>query len=335
MKQRIISIIQLILGLAILALIFSRLHHSGQTEKLLEALQQASGNIPMIIAAIAVIGGCLLVCTLRWQLILIAQELKIHYGRVVSIFFVGHFFNAFIFGSTGGDVVKAYYVATETDSRRTEAVSTVFIDRIIGLIALLILVGIVTLLRLRYFLSYPETRIAMFFNLGVLVCLAGGLVLVFSHNILDRWTYFRKLRERTSLGDILARIYDAFHICLRHPRLLMQTLAISIVNHLFMVLSGYFLGRALGFPLGYLDYLTVIPIITLVSAIPITPAGIGTRETAAMFLLATMGISEARAVTFSLLIFAVTTVWSLFGGLVYAGYVFSRGTAKMNAEPSE
>ena len=329
MKQRIISVIQLLLGLAILAAIFHHLSQSGQIGKLLEALQEASGHPYMIAAAIAAIGVCLIVCGFRWHLILLAQDLHLHFGRVLALVFAGQFFNAFILGSTGGDVVKSYYVSTETHHRRAEAISTVFIDRVVGLLALLFLVCILTLARLEFFLSYTETRIAMFFNLGVLICLTGGLMLVFGQNILHRWSLFRNLNEKIAVGGILARVYDTFHVCLNHRSLVVQTLAISILNHLGVVLSGYFVGRALGLPLAFVDYLTVLPIVNLVASIPITPAGIGTREAISMFLFSTMGVSEADAVTLSLLVFAAMFVWSLFGGLVYSWYVFSRGKARI------
>jgi uncharacterized protein (TIRG00374 family) len=176
---------------------------------------------------------------------------------------------------------------------------------------------------------------AMFFNLAVLVCLVGGLLLVFGQNILDRWPLFRKLRDRTSVGDILAKVYDAFHLCLSHRGLVLQTFLISLLNHTFVVLSGYFIGRALGLPLHFIDYLTVLPIVNLVAAIPITPAGLGTREAATMFLLSTMGVPEATSVTLSLLMYGATLAWSLLGGVVYAGYVVNRGKAKVDNVDSD
>ncbi len=334
MKQRFISVLQLVLGLAILTAIYHRLNTSGQIGRLVEALQEASGNPGMLLAAVAAFGFCLFVCAFRWHLILIAQDLRLHFGRVLALVYVGQFFNAFVLGSTGGDVIKSYYVATETHHRRTEAVTTVFIDRVIGLVALLILVAILTVARLQYFLTYTETRIAMVFNIGVLVCLIGGLMLVFGHNLLDRWTLFRRLRENTAVGGILARVYDSFHLCLNHRALVLQTVLISTFNHICVVAAGYFIGRALGLPLDFLDYMTILPIVNLVSSIPITPAGIGTREAATMFLFSTMGVSEPDAVTLSLLIFASMFSWSVFGGLVYSGYVFSRGRAKID-EPED
>jgi hypothetical protein len=45
-----------------------------------------------------------------------------------EISLVAHFFNSFLLGSTGGDLMKAYYAARETHHKKTEAVMTVFAD---------------------------------------------------------------------------------------------------------------------------------------------------------------------------------------------------------------
>ena len=52
---------------------------------------------------------------------------------------MAQFFNAFLLGSTGGDLLKAYYAARETHHRKTEAVVTVLVDRLIGLFSMLAL----------------------------------------------------------------------------------------------------------------------------------------------------------------------------------------------------
>jgi hypothetical protein len=75
---------------------------------------------------------------LRFRLLLGVQDIALGIGRVFQLTFIGNFFNNFMLGLTGGDLVKAYYVARETH-KRTEAVITVFLDRVVGLVGLAIL----------------------------------------------------------------------------------------------------------------------------------------------------------------------------------------------------
>ena len=74
----------------------------------------------------------------RWRLVLEVQGLHLPWGRATGITFVAQFFNSFLLGSTGGDVIKALYAARETHHKKTEAVVTVFVDRLLGLWAMLL-----------------------------------------------------------------------------------------------------------------------------------------------------------------------------------------------------
>src|ERR1039458_3566421 len=76
---------------------------------------------------------------IRWRWILHVQGLDVKFFRLFSISFIGMFFNAFMLGSTGGDVIKAWYVAHETHHKKAEAVATVIVDRLIGLLALFVI----------------------------------------------------------------------------------------------------------------------------------------------------------------------------------------------------
>ena len=322
MKQRIISLLQLLLGAAILVVIFVRLHRSGDMGNLLEALRQAADNWLLLCGAVAGFGFSLLAVSIRWKLILDAHNFTLTFRRVLNLFFIGHFFNAFILGATGGDLVKAVYVCADAEQRRTEAVSTIFIDRLIGLVTLFMLVAVLTLVRLPFFLAQPQTRITLIFNLAITLCTILVLVVAFRQNVFDEWKFFRKLKERTKLGDIIGRVYTAFHVCLSHRGLLTRTFVLSLLNHIGFVVSAYFIGLALELSLTFIDYLTVIPIIAVVAALPLTPSGIGTRETVTLFLFGAMNVPEASAVTHALLTYAVVILWSLIGGLVYIRTAF-------------
>jgi hypothetical protein len=65
------------------------------------------------------------------------RDSPLSWGRATGITFVAQFFNSFLLGSTGGDVIKALYAARETHHKKTEAVVTVFVDRLLGLWAML------------------------------------------------------------------------------------------------------------------------------------------------------------------------------------------------------
>jgi len=325
MKRKLFTLLQLAIGFGILGVIFWNLHRTGELAKLAAAVQTARGNGHLLALSLAGIGFSLLLCTLRWDLLLKAQGVHLPLPRLFTLYLIGQFFSAFMLGATGGDVVKAYYVATETKHKRTEVVTTVFVDRLVGLVALIGLVVTVMLIRLPFFLAHPRMHVAIVFNSVLLVGAVTGLLVVFRRNLFEQWPFFRRLEENTALGEVIGRVYASMRFCLGRRGLLSRTLLLSLLNHLTVVVWGYYLAMAIGIESGFAAMLTVVPLINAVSALPITPGGLGTRDGAAIFLLGVVGVSAATAVTFSLLSYAAILAWSIVGGVLYLGYSIQRG----------
>jgi hypothetical protein len=74
----------------------------------------------------------------RWYLLVRALDLPFRVADAFRLSFVGYLLNFVAFGSVGGDLFKAVFLAREQHGRRTEAVATVFLDRALGLYSLLI-----------------------------------------------------------------------------------------------------------------------------------------------------------------------------------------------------
>ncbi len=309
--------VQLALGIGIIGFILYRLHDSGNLGTLRDALLTSAGHWPLLVAGAFCFPLCLYACAVRWHLLLKAQNLHTSFARIHALNYVGHFFNAFLLGATGGDVAKAYYATVETTDKKTEAVATVFIDRLVGLLALIGLCAVIGVFRWSFFMSSETTRVALVFT-GILTLGAAGLVAALALKPwLDGKSFFTWITRRSPAGNILNRAYEACHLCLKNRRIVIQVTVLSLINHLAFVVCSYLYGRAIGLDLTLLDQLTIFPLINMIAAIPVTPSGIGTRDAAAIVLLAPFGVEEGAAVTLSLMIYATLILWSLVGGAVY------------------
>lgn len=284
------------------------------------AIREAGRRWPLLVAALAVFFLCMLAVTQRWRMLLSAQGLKVPFPRAISLYLIGHFFNSFLPGATSGDLIKVFYVARATPEKKTEAATTIFLDRILGLLALVWVAVLVMLLRLPFFLEHTATRWALLFMGALFVGSGFLLLLVFRTNIFEQWALFRRLESHTSLGRIIRRIYDAFQICLRDPRTLAAALGYSLVNHLLLVVACYAIGHALGIQLSFVNYLSMFLVINAFSSVPLTPGGLGTREGATIYLLGVLNVPAAPAFTLSLLIYGMMLFWSTVGGAVYLAY---------------
>jgi uncharacterized protein (TIRG00374 family) len=260
---------------------------------------------------------CLVLCAVRWKFILDAHDIHLPWGKTVSVFMIGHFFNAFMFGATGGDVVKAYYAARETGHKKAEAVATVFIDRVVGLAALILLAAGTMLFRLKFFLADTRTRWALVFIGGLAVGVVGAFVaMLIVKRFMDRWLWLQRMLA-TRVGSIFKRVYDSFYLCLTHPSLLMKIFPLALFIQFIIVVMMFFLGEALSVNRPFVDYLSLTPTINALGCVPVTPGGLGLREYAAVFFMDVVGVPATRSMPMSLSVYAIMLFWSLVGGLVF------------------
>jgi len=330
MKKLIVTLIQVILGASLIAYLFYRMHNTGELDKFLGAVKLAITNWRFLAIGAGGFFFCILFCTFRWDILLKAQGIHLPFRLVFMLFFVGQFFSVFMPGATSGDIFKAYFVAAESKHNRTEAVASVFIDRIIGLIALILLTCIIMLIRLDFFMQYKETRLAMIFIGGAFVATSIGIAIVFGKNFIFSLISGKGTRKESKIWATVDRVYTSFSTCITGIPVLSKTIALSLVNHVSLVVCIFFLGKALELDLSFIACLTVFPIINAIAALPLTPGGIGTRETACVFLLGVYGISQSSAIALSLLLYASTLAWGLVGGVVYFYYILAGKGSKMN-----
>jgi uncharacterized membrane protein YbhN (UPF0104 family) len=210
-------------------------------------------------------------CT-RWWMLMRVRGMHCPWTKAFRLALVGCFFNYCMPGSTGGDVVKAYYAAKGSD-RKADAVISVVVDRIMGLLGLFIVAGItgLTLLdepRVRYI-----TGLIWLFG----VCGTIGASIYFSGRLRKK-LYLDSLIAKLPGGGMLAKIDQAAVAYRGHVGALFGGLAMSTLLHLILTTATVITGIALGITQPIRMMFTVIPILFLGMAVPITPQGIGVVE---------------------------------------------------------
>jgi uncharacterized protein (TIRG00374 family) len=312
-------LIRLGIGIGILAWLLSRI----DPHSLLNELHLAASHWPWLVAGLAILLTALILCIIRWKLVLEAMGQHLSWPRTTAVFFIGHFFNSFMPGGTGGDLIKAYYTARETHHRKTEAVATIFIDRTTGLVALIVIVLATILIRCRFFLSYRLTQWAAGIAGGICLAAGVGLILLFSKDLFRDGTCWSRWRQNSRLSkplDILARAYTTFYTCRQNPSLLLRTVTISAFNHFLIISSAYCAARALEVNLPYIDFISLVPIISIAGSIPLTPGGLGIREGLSIHLFALLGIPQGKAFFIMDLPYLGMLFWGLCGGLIFIFY---------------
>lgn len=268
--------------------------------------------------AFLLMGGMLGLGVIRWQMVLRVHGLQLPLGLATRLSLIAHFFNAFLLGTAGGDVAKAYYAARETHHKKTEAVVAVFVDRIIGLWAMLLFGGIMILPNYRLF-ERPGLRTAVAMLVAMLAGATGFVFLAFRGGVSKAWPGARVRLRRLPKGERLEQVLDSCRIFGQSPGFVSRALGISFLVNLLMVWQFVVLANGLHIAVPAVTLHLVVPVVICISALPISPSGLGVRENLFVHLLAApaIGVPATSALSLSLLAYAMSLAWSVIGGLAY------------------
>lgn len=272
---------------------------------LLDYMRQV--NWAWMVLGAGLIALSLVIRAYRWHILLNGAGSNIRFRRLLALYLVGSFFNAFLPSGLGGDVVRAAEAAQDVESG--VAVGTVLVDRLTGLMALFMMALAVLPFRPP---DFPDTLSATIATLCV-VGLLSGFVLVDGR--LFRWIIRKLPASMRRLGDgFVERLATAIETC--GGQTLVKALLVSVLFNLVQVGWWASTGRALGLQIPYTYYLLVVPVMSLALLVP-SIGGLGVREYLSPSLFRGAGLIPEQAVALTLLVFGLERVASLLGAPVY------------------
>lgn len=311
-KKSLLTLLQILVTLVLLWWVF---HDPDKRAQMGEALREADWK--WLWLGVVVFFVCTYVATVRWKILLSVQNIPMSWMRAWQLFMIGMFFNLFMLGSTGGDVVKMFLTMRETRNNKAAALLTVFMDRVIGMMALILIS--VAFLYFRYdVLSHTPASAALLRTL--LWLLAASIVVIVGMFAISGFGWAHYLPSWTPMRGRIVELSAACHLYAKTWRLTLWAFLISFPLFALFFITFYCAARAFTDDLGLVDIFSVLPIVAVITAIPITISGIGLRESLFVSLLAPFGISAAVATLISVAGFLINTIGSLAGGLVFLLY---------------
>ncbi|MEZ6017506.1 MAG: lysylphosphatidylglycerol synthase transmembrane domain-containing protein [Planctomycetota bacterium] len=232
----------------------------------LEGVRIASVLAPFL----ALIFSTLFVIT-RWWRLLRFEGCDVRWWTTMRFTYIGLFFNSFIPGLNGGDVARAFAVVRDQPENRSSALMTVVVDRVFGLVAMVLLATVVVL-------SGGDQLNAL--KLPV-AAFCGAMLLGFVAYLtpwLRRLVRFDALLARLPHGERIARLEASARRLMSHPTEVLIALGLSLGNHLSNAVAVVLSARVLGSMLGAQDWLAVMTIANTLAAVPISPGGLGVGE---------------------------------------------------------
>ncbi|MBX3746779.1 MAG: flippase-like domain-containing protein [Verrucomicrobiae bacterium] len=289
-----------------------------------------------LIASIGLWGLTILLGAWRWWLVLRSQGLNPGFRRTLEISFIAHFFNSFLLGATGGDLLKAYYAARVTHHLKTEAVTSVLLDRVLGLFAMLAFATCLLIPNLGMVLNHPRMVLLGAVVLGMTVAAGGFLLVSLRGGVSQVLPNARHWLRRLPRAAMIERALESCRVLGRSRAVLGKALVLSVVLTAVCVIQLMTLVWGYGLQVAWTPMFLVVPAVICISALPLTPNGLGVRDNLYLYLLSLpeIGIGAGTAVAISLVAYAGSLVWSAVGGVLYVFRRRERHLAEAVAEES-
>lgn len=284
----------------------------------LSRIAEVSLHWPSLLTAFALCGGSITLTFVRWYWLVKAQGFAFQLRDGLRLGFVGFLFNFVGPGGVGGDVIKAALLAKEQPSRRTTAVATVLLDRILGLLALFLIGACAAWFRWDDIRENTElVGVVWLLAVGSVAGVVGFVLMlipaVTRHGI---WTPFTRLPV---VGKGIGELITDVQLYQSQRGVLFAALGLSMVGHFGMIASFYFSAQSVGvgtFVPSFSAHLFFIPAAEFLGVIIPVPGGMGALEFAVSRFYQHAGAAEGTGILTCLAYRAVTLVIALIG----AGY---------------
>ena len=268
----------------------------------------------------------------RWYLLVRALGLDFTLPDALRLGSLGFMLSQVSPGSVGGDLFKALFVAREQPGRRTEAVATVVIDRVVGLYAMLLVASCGRFLAgggatppgvIRAFVVV----IAVFTVVGTV-----GIGLLMTPFFTGPWVR-GQLGRLPVVGGTVARLVDAAAAYRNEKRYLFAAIGVACCTHTLFVVAFWLISRGLPVAAPSLPTMFIVgPLSMCAGAVPLTPSGLGVAEAAMGELFRAFGYPRSDGLLVALCHRAMTYVMAALGAVYY---ISARRTVKQVLHEAE
>lgn len=216
---------------------------------------------------------------LRWRIVAIAAGVPLSVGEALRLGSLGFTLNFVSPGSVGGDLFKAAVLARDRPGRRTAAITTVVVDRVLALVSLLGFAAVGFLFVWNFGPALPvDAQVAGWTAVGVAATAPVALAVLLAPGVVTP-ALIGKVERLPLAGGVLSQVLWCWSDYRSGARLLFLALGMCVVGHVVLVSSFYLVAK--GLPLespGWLEHAFMVPFACLSGSIPIFPAGLGAVE---------------------------------------------------------
>jgi uncharacterized protein (TIRG00374 family) len=302
-RQRLILLARVAISVVLIVLVFIR----ADLPRSLQLLAHSH----LLVVALGLLAGVagVVISSAQWRVLLRAEAIRLSLAALTRLYFFGYSFNVVLPTTIGGDAVKAAFVA-RLSGKTAGALGATIMARVVGFGVMLL-----TALPVSLSASVAWGRFGWSPTILLLVAAAGFiavlLLLRWGHRLTDRpsLAHYRLWRPVTELSRTLSMF-------MLRPAALLGASLLSLLFYLTLYLNYYLFGLGVGLRAPFWFYWIAVPVLSIVTLIPISFNGYGLREGSAVLLFRLTGDSASAALSLALLVEIQLVLFALLGAAV-------------------
>ncbi len=313
MKNSVFALAKALVTVVLFYLLFRKVDFNEFAETLRNA------RLDLLLLGFAILWVGHYTCIYRWRMLMRPIMPILSLGRLFGIYCIGLFFNLTFPTVVGGDVVKMYY-AGKPSKKFAASFAATFLDRDAGMLAMMMIACAAAVISPLTAPGIPIRPIIWSATVGFVV----ANIVIFTPSAHRRLTGFLKMLDMSKLAGRIDTISDVFQVMGKHRMVLVYSLIISLANQILAISINWIMAEGLHIHVPLFYFLLFIPVVTLISMIPISLNGMGLREYAFVSLFGSIGVDREAAVALGLLSSMTIFISAIPGGVVY---IFFRNRA--------
>lgn len=278
-------------------------------------------DVGLMLLALVLVTLNRVLMAVKWNLLLAVRGLRISWLRATRIYYTSTFLGLFLPPTVGGDVVRAWLV-TRSESRLPDVVSSILVERLLGLVALAVF-GVVAAALFPVMVQSGETDLGQLLGIviGAAVLAFGAFAFSFTaaceKMVLAMTGRLAGVRFIGKFAGTLGRIYRSYREYRSHRGTLAAFFVLTLLENALPIVRAWIVAVALHAPVSLTYFFVIVPLELVLIRIPISFDGFGIREGLFVYFLALVGISESVGFSIGLTNHVLFLVAVLPGGIFY------------------
>jgi uncharacterized protein (TIRG00374 family) len=253
-----------------------------------------------------------------------ARGARVSALKLFNLYLVGYFVNTLLPSFVGGDITRSYYLGRTIG--QYEAFTATILERYTGIVAMV---------SLGFLCIWIAPNVTWEIQAAVTIITLGVAVLTITALSPRLMALVSRLPYGSRIAGPLEKVQQGLRFAASRPGLMARAMALSYLYHTLTVVNTMAAAYAIGWTdVPASDLFTVLPLILLVGALPLTPSGLGTQEGAFFYFLQGLGATKEQALAVALVLRAKSYVLGVWGGAVWTSLRSARAadTAPRAAE---